>query len=124
MGRRAADDARATVRSTRGVSVLDAHPRRWTRAGEKEATRGDEHDKREQGRGESASADEIEKCLEDEECKSETLLTLEKTLASVDEDGNVDGGVVVEAKRKRRGSRAQRRRMRAITRESSCPNRR
>ena len=51
MGRRAADDARATVRSTRGVSVLDAHPRRWTRAGEKEATRGDEHDKREQGRG-------------------------------------------------------------------------
>ena len=55
------------------------------------------------GEGESASADEIEKCLEDEECKSETLLTLEKTLASVDEDGNVDGGVVVEAKREKKG---------------------
>ena len=45
----------------------------------------------------------FEKCLEDEECKSETLLTLEKTLASVDEDGNVDGGVVVEAKREKKG---------------------
>ena len=55
------------------------------------------------GEGESASADEIEKCLEDEECKSETLLTLEKTLASVDEDGNVDGGVVVEAKKEKKG---------------------
>jgi len=51
------------------------------------------------GEGESASADEIEKCLEDEECKSETLLTLEKTLASVDEDGNVDGAVVMETKK-------------------------
>ena len=55
------------------------------------------------GEGESASADEIEKCLEDEECKSETLLTLEKTLASVDEDGNVDGGVVVEAEKEKKG---------------------
>lgn len=55
------------------------------------------------GEGESASADEIEKCLEDEECKSETLLTLEKTLASVDEDGNADGGVIVETKKAKKG---------------------
>lgn len=47
------------------------------------------------GSGESASSEEIEKCLEDEECKFETVATLEKTLASVDSgDGKaVDGPV-------------------------------
>ena len=47
------------------------------------------------GGGESASTEEIEKCLEDEECKFETVATLEKTLASVDsgDDKAVDGPV-------------------------------
>ena len=46
----------------------------------------------------AASTEEIEKCLEDEECKSETLMTLENALASVDSDvvGDADGGVVVK----------------------------